>query len=169
MGASGRPYWLHQVAEYIVGLVLLLMITRAHGDAAPLLAAGGALVLINVAISGPPAGCVRMVSRPVHRWTDLGVVVALVAIPIVFHERATSTVWLTMIGCAVVLLAIRLTTDYRVPTPRMRKTKAEAAPPAPTPKADTASAARNLGKAVRISPRALGRAVGKSQRPPPVP
>ncbi len=159
---------MHQVAEYVIGLVLLLMITRAHGDAAPLLVAGGALVLINVAISGPPAGCVRMVSRPVHRWTDVGVVAALVAIPIVLHDRTTSTVWLTMIGCAVVLLVIRLTTNYRVPAPRVRNPQADP-PPTPATKTDTASAARNLGKAVRISPRALGRAVGKTQRPPPVP
>ena len=33
MSAQRRPYWLHQVAEYVVGLVLLLMITRVHGDA----------------------------------------------------------------------------------------------------------------------------------------
>ena len=114
MGAQGRPYWLHQVAEYIVGLVMLLMITRAHGDAAPLLAAGGVLVLLNVAISGPPAGCMHVVSRPVHKWTDVGVVAALVAIPVVLHDRATSTVWITMIGCAVVLLVVRLTTNYTV-------------------------------------------------------
>jgi hypothetical protein len=169
MSAQGRPYWLHQGAEYVIGLLMLLMVTRAHGDAAPLLVAGGALVLINVTISGPPAGCVRMVSRPVHRWTDVGVVAALVAIPIVLHDRATSTVWITMIGCAVVLLVIRLTTNYRMPVPRVRKPKADPPPPAAAPKVDTTSAARNLGKAVRISPRALGRAVGKTQRPPPVP
>ncbi len=168
MSAHGRPYWLHQVAEYVLGLVLLLMITRAHGDSAPLLVAGGALVLINVAISGPPAGCVRMVSRPVHRWTDVGVVVALVAIPVLCRDRASTTVWLTMIGCAVVLLVIRLTTNYRVPVPRVRKQEADP-PPTAEPKADTGSAARKLGKAVGISPRALGRAVGKAQRPPPVP
>ncbi len=149
MSAQGRPYWLHQVAEYIVGLVLLLMITRAHGDAAPLLAAGGVLVLVNVAISGPPAGCVRMVSRPVHRWTDVAVVAALVAIPIVLRERTTSTVWFTMIGCAVVLLVVRLTTNYAVRPARQ-----------PMPPIS------NIAKA---SPRALGRALGKAQRRPPVP
>ena len=149
MSSHGRPFWLHQVVEYLIGLVLLLMITRAHGDAAPLLAAGGALVLINVAISGPPAGCVRMVSRPVHRWTDVAVVVALVAIPVVCHDRATSTVWVAMIGCAVVLLVIRLTTNYAVRPWR------EPRPP--------------MTDIAKASPRALGRAIGKAQRRPPVP
>ena len=149
MSASGRPYWLHQVAEYIVGLILLLMITRARGDAAPLLAAGGALVLVNVAISGPPVGCVRMVSRPVHRWTDVAVVAALVGIPVLFHDKATSTVWFTMIGCAVVLLVVRLTTSYAI------RPKRQPMPP--------------MSDIARASPRALGRALGKAQRRPPVP
>ena len=67
---------------------MLLFVTRVDADAVPLLAAGGVLVLLNAAISGPPAGCVHVVSRPVHKWTDVGVVAALVAIPIVFHDRA---------------------------------------------------------------------------------
>jgi hypothetical protein len=149
MATSGRPYWLHQVAEYIIGLVMLLMITRAHGDAAPLLAAGGVLVLVNVAISGAPAGCLHMVSRPVHKWTDVGVVASLVAIPVVFRDRATSTVWITMVGCALVLLVVRLTTNYSV------KPKREPMPP--------------IGNIANASPRALGRAIGKAQRRPPVP
>ena len=92
MGAHGRPYWLHQVAEYIVGLVLLLlMITGRRRCELPLLVAGGvARACSTSAISGPPAGCVHVVSRPVHKWTDVGVVAALVAIPIVFHDRATT-------------------------------------------------------------------------------
>ncbi len=149
MSADGRPYWLHQVAEYVVGLILLLLITRVDGDAATLLAVGGALVLVNVAISGPPAGCVRIVSRPVHRWTDVAVVAALVVLPIVFHDQATSTVWIALIGCAVVLLVIRLTTSYAV------KPQREPMPP--------------LSDIAKASPRALGRAIGKAQRRPPVP
>ena len=149
MGADGRPYWLHQVAEYVVGLILLLLVTRVDADAVPLLAAGGVLVLLNTAISGPPAGCVRVVSRPVHKWTDVGVVVALVVIPIVFHDRASTNVWFTMIGCAAVLLVVRLTTNYGV------KPKREPMPP--------------LSDIAKASPRALGRALGKAQRRPPVP
>ena len=91
MGAQGRPYWLHQVAEYVVGLIMLLLMTRVDAMRSPLLAAGGLLVLLNVAISGPPAGCVHVVSRPVHKWTDVGVVVALVAIPVVLSRPGTTT------------------------------------------------------------------------------
>ncbi len=149
MSAQGRPYWLHQVAEYVVGLIMLLFVTRVDADAVPLLAAGGVLVLLNTAISGPPAGCVRVVSRPVHKWTDVGVVVALVAIPIVFHDRASTNVWFTMLGCATVLLVVRLTTNYGV------KSKREPMPP--------------LSDIAKASPRALGRALGKAQRRPPVP
>ena len=149
MASNGRPYWLHQVAEYVVGLILLLLITRVDADAVPLLAAGGVLVLVNTAISGPPAGCVRVVSRPVHKWADVGVVIALVVIPIAFHDRASTNVWFAMIGCAVVLLVVRLTTNYAV------KPKREPMPP--------------ISHIAKASPRALGRAIGKAQRRPPVP
>jgi hypothetical protein len=149
VSAQGRPYWLHQIAEYVVGLILLLLISRADSDAVPLLAAGCALVLINTAISGPPAGCLHLVGRRVHRWTDVAVIVALVVIPIVFHERTSTNVWFTMIGCAVVLLVVRLTTNYSV------KPKREPMPP--------------LSDIAKASPRALGRAIGKAQRRPPVP
>jgi hypothetical protein len=165
MSEHGRPYWLHQVAEYVVGFILLIAVARVEGaERAPLII-GGVLVLVNAAVSGPPAGCVHLVPRRVHKWTDIGVILALVALPIVFAEDASATVWIAMCGGAVVLAVIRFTTDYRPPVPRKR---AEQPASAPTP-GPTTNVARTAGKAVRASPRALGRAIGKSQRPPQVP
>jgi hypothetical protein len=163
MGEHGRPYWLHQVAEYIIGFILLLAVSRVDGDERVPLIIGGALVLVNAAISGPPAGCLHLVPRRVHRWTDVGVIVALVALPVVFRDNAPSTVWIAMCGSAVVLAVIRLTTDYRAPVPRKRVEQQPTDPPKP---ASTANIARTAGKAVRVTPRALGRAIGKTQRPP---
>ena len=54
-----------------------------------------------------------------------------------------------MIGCAVVLLVVRLTTNYTV------KPKREPMPP--------------ISDIAKASPRALGRALGKAQRRPQVP
>ena len=161
-GEHGRPYWLHQVAEYIVGFILLLAVSRVDGAERVPLIIGGALVLVNAAISGPPAGCLHLVPRRVHRWTDVGVIAALVVIPLVFRDDAPSTVWIAMCGSAVVLAVIRLTTDYRVPVPRKRVEQ----PTEPATPASTTNIARTAGKAVRVSPRALGRAIGKTQRPP---
>lgn len=162
MSEHGRPYWLHQVAEYVVGLILLLAVARLDGAERVPLIIGGVLVLVNAAISGPPAGCLHLVPRRVHRWTDIGVIVALVVLPIVFADNAPATVWIAMYGAAVVLAVVRLTTDYRTPVPRKR---AEPQVPAPT-STSTTNIARTAGKAVRASPRALGRAIGKTQRPP---
>jgi len=165
MSEHGRPYWLHQVAEYIVGFILLVAVSRVDGAERVPLIIGGGLVLVNAAISGPPAGCLHLVSRRVHRWTDVGVIVALVAIPVVFRDDAPSTVWIAMYGSAVVLTVIRLATDYRAPTPRKRAEQ----PTEPATPPSTTNLARTAGKAVRVSPRALGRAIGKTQRPPQVP
>jgi hypothetical protein len=162
MSEGGRPYWLHQVAEYIVGFILLLAVSRVNGAERVPLIIGGALVLVNAAISGPPAGCLHLVPRRVHRWTDVGVIGALVVIPLVFRDDAPSTVWIAMCGSAVVLAVVRLTTNYRAPDPRKRVEQ----PTEPAKPASTANIARTAGKAVRVSPRALGRAIGKTQRPP---
>ncbi len=88
----------------------------------------------------------HVVSRPVHKWTDVGVVAALVAIPVVLRDRATSTVWITMIGCAVVLLVVRLTTNYTV------KPKREPMPP--------------ISDIAKASPRALGPRIGEGATTP---
>ena len=136
--------------------------SRVDGAERVPLIIGGALVLVNAAISGPPAGCLHLVPRRVHRWTDVGVIAALVVIPPVFRDDAPSTVWIAMCGSAVVLAVIRLTTDYREPVPRKRVEQ----PTEPATPASTTNIARTAGKAVRVSPRALGRAIGKTQRPP---
>jgi hypothetical protein len=162
MGEQGRPYWLHQVAEYVVGFILLLAVSRVDGAERVPLIIGGVLVLMNAAISGPPAGCLHLVPRRVHRWTDVGVIVALVALPVVFLDDAPSTVWIAMYGSAVVLTVVRLTTDYRAPVPR----KAVEQPTESAKPASSGNIARTAGRAVRASPRALGRAIGKTQRPP---
>jgi hypothetical protein len=162
MGDGGRPYWLHQVAEYVVGLILLLAVSRVDGAERVPLIIGGLLVLVNVAISGPPAGCLHLVPRRVHRWTDVGVIGALVVLPIIFADNAPATVWIAMCGSAVVLAVIRLTADYRAPVPRKRVEQ----PTEPPPSVPSTNIARTAGRAVRASPRALGRAIGKTQRPP---
>ncbi len=78
-----RPFWLHQGAEYLFGLLLIAQGLQSPLPAVPALAGG--LVLLNAALVNGPLGAFRAVSRPLHRWIDLGVIAALLiaaALPI---------------------------------------------------------------------------------------
>ena len=67
-----RPFWLHQAAEYLIGLVLVAMGLQSLDPAVPTLAGG--LVILNAALVDGPLGAFRMFSRRAHRIVDLVVI-----------------------------------------------------------------------------------------------
>lgn len=70
-----RPFWIHQFAEYLIGLAL---VAQGLQDPDPLVpAVGGALVMVNAAIVRGPMGAFRLVGRRFHRWLDVVVMAAL--------------------------------------------------------------------------------------------
>ena len=71
-----RPFWLHQLVEYIVGLAL---IAQGMQEPEPLIPAGaGVLILVNAAAVRGPMGAFKFIGRKMHRWLDLLVAAALV-------------------------------------------------------------------------------------------
>lgn len=71
-----RPFWIHQLAEYLIGAAL---VTQGMQDPEPLVPTlAGALVIVNAAIVHAPLGAFRWVRRGHHRWFDLAVMAALV-------------------------------------------------------------------------------------------
>ena len=71
-----RPFWLHQGAEYMFGLVLVAQGLQSPSPLVPSLAGG--LVLLNAAMVDGPFGAFRVVPRRVHRWFDVAVIAVLV-------------------------------------------------------------------------------------------
>lgn len=71
-----RPFWMHQLVEYLIGVVFMSSAMASTTPAVP--AVLGGLVLVNAAVAAGPAGAFRLVSRRVHRVLDL-VVVGLIA------------------------------------------------------------------------------------------
>ncbi len=75
-----RPFWMHQVVEYIIGAVF---VSAGFGSPTPAVPAVlGAIVMLNAAIAIGPAAAFRLVHRRVHRILDL-VVIGLVAVAVV--------------------------------------------------------------------------------------
>jgi hypothetical protein len=72
-----RPFWVHQLAEYLIGIAL---VAQGMQDPEPLVPAlAGALVMVNASIVRGPLGAFRLVGRGVHRWLDMIVMVAVLA------------------------------------------------------------------------------------------
>lgn len=129
MSSSPRPFWIHQLAQYALGLVLISQGLQMRHPLA--LALAGVVVLVNAAVVRGPLAAFNALSRPTHRITDVVVILGLVLLgaqPVWSLEVSTRVV---LISVAVVMALLWRWTDYREPSPR----------PAPT-----ASRARRLGR-----------------------
>jgi len=97
-----RPFWVHQVAEYLIGLAL---VAQGVQDPEPLVPAlAGALVVVNAAVTRGPLGAFKWVGRGLHRWLDGGVLVALVTgavqpwVPVAASGRLVMLIMLAPLG-----------------------------------------------------------------------
>jgi hypothetical protein len=71
-----RPFWIHQLAEYLIGIAL---VSLGLQDPQPLVpSVAGTVVIVNAAIVRGPMGAFKRVGRGLHRWLDL-VVMAVIA------------------------------------------------------------------------------------------
>lgn len=97
-----RPFWIHQGAEYLVGLVLVAAGVQSPDPVFPALAGG--LIVLNAAVVDGPLGAFRLVTRPQHRILDIAVfVVVAVTAALPFLEidgmsRVTMVIVAAMLG-----------------------------------------------------------------------
>jgi hypothetical protein len=121
-----RPFWLHQGAEYLVGLVLVAGGVQSTAPLVPTLAGG--LIVLNAAVVNGPLGAFRLVTRPQHRILDLVVasVVAVAALlPFVELDGVSRA---TMLIVAVILGFLWYGTNFETrPEAGRRRSEARAA------------------------------------------
>jgi uncharacterized membrane protein len=131
MGTTGesrvtRPFWLHQIVEYILGVVL---ISQGLQLREPLtLTAAGIVILVNAAVVTGPISAFQFFSRRAHQFCDLVVAVALVALGVQPLWAMDPTSRSILIATGVVMVMLWRFTDYRPPTPRTRS-RGTARPP----------------------------------------
>jgi hypothetical protein len=141
IGRPWRPFWMHQGAEYLVGLVLIAAGLQSPTPTWPTLAGG--LIIVNAALVDGPLGAYRAVSRSLHRRLDIGVLAVvglLAALPVLDIDAVGR---LTMAIAAGVLAFVWLGTDYTVRATR----------PRPVARSDAIgrSAGRMVARAVRAA------------------
>lgn len=115
-----RPFWMHQIVEYLIGIVLVGAAFQAPRPAVP--AVMGILVIANTAIARGPASAYPLVGRKVHRWLDVLVMVLLVAAALQPVVDTDSSGRLMLFGIAFVMFFIWLNSDFTHKADR-KKTK----------------------------------------------
>jgi hypothetical protein len=118
-----RPFWLHQAAEYLLGLVLVATGLQSPTPVVP--AVAGGLILVNAAVVDGPLGAFRLCSRRVHRIVDLvviGLLVLLAVIPALDVDNASRAI---MIGVAAILGVVWWNSSFATRASRAAATPAE--------------------------------------------
>ena len=135
-----RPFWMHQLVEYLLGVALLSQGLRTTEPLVPTVL--GALLLLNVAVVDGPLSAFKGVSRGFHRGVDAVLVVAMV-VALLLVDSLTSSVQFMIGGCAAVMAFLIWRSDYRE---RVKK----------TPVASGAGRSEEVG---RLAGRAVGQGV----------
>ncbi len=106
----GLPFWIHQLAEYAIGLGLIAQ--AAQGPKTVLPVAFGGVVLISAAIvDGPMAGW-KAVSRPAHRTVDIGLALAALVLAVLPWSRADVASRAVLAITAALLGVLIVSTSY---------------------------------------------------------
>ncbi len=72
-----RPFWIHQLAEYLIGVALVAQGLQSPEPLVPAIL--GVVVIVNIAVVRGPLSAFGWVGRRTHRWLDLVVMVAIAA------------------------------------------------------------------------------------------
>ena len=122
MAGGKRPFWMHQLVEYILGVALVASGAQSPTPAVPALLGG--LILLNAALTKGALGAFRAYNRKVHRALDPVVILVCVAgalQPWVSVESSTRAV---IIAISVVHLVVFLGSSFHERPPRGARAKA---------------------------------------------
>ncbi len=152
-----RPFWMHQVVEYILGIALVMTAVQQPEPTIP--AVMGVAVLLNAAIAIGPAGAFRLVPRKLHKHMDLVVIAMLLFAAIQPWLSVDATGRMIMFGIAIVMFFIWFHSDF---TDRADRKAAKAAKA--TQSSDADRTARDSAAIGKTAGRYVGHGVNSLKR-----
>lgn len=121
-----RPFWMHQIVEYILGIVLISAGFQSPQPVVPSVL--GVVIMLNAAITEGPGGAFRLVHRKVHRVLDVVVVGLLVVGAVQPFVSIDSTSRILLGAMAVVLGVVTWNTDFATKDERKARRRRAARP-----------------------------------------
>ena len=136
-----RPFWAHQLVEYLLGIGLISAAIQMPQPAVP--AVLGLAIILNAAIAKGAAGAFRLAGKRTHRMLDIVVMLLLVAGAVQPWISIDNTSRLLLGAVAFVLWFVWFHTDFTEKVPRYeRKVATE------TARATSEDIGRGAGRAV---------------------
>ena len=121
-----RPFWMHQIVEYMIGLVLIAAAVQQPKPAVP--AVMGLLIILNAAITIGPAGAFRIIGRRTHRVLDIIVMLILAASTLQPWVEEDTTGRLVVGAITFVMFMVWFHTDFDERPDRKARRAARAKP-----------------------------------------
>lgn len=123
-----RPFWSHQVVEYLVGIGLISAAIQMPQPAVP--AVLGLAIILNAAIAKGAAGAFPLAGKRIHRQLDVVVMLLLIAGAVQPWVSIDNVSRLLLGGVSFVLWFVWFHTDFtEKPSRSERKAKNRAGPP----------------------------------------
>lgn len=108
MTSHGRGFWLHQLVEYVIAILLIVMSAQIREPLVPVLF--GVALLLNAAVADGAMSAFKLLSRGMHRLIDWLIIVGSLISAVIFDTGATGR--LALIGVGLVLAVISLGTNF---------------------------------------------------------
>lgn len=105
-----RPFWVHQLVEYLIGIMLISLAFQSPEPAVP--AVMGLLIVLNAAVAIGAAGAFRLVSRKLHKKLDVVMMLLLLVAAFQPWFSIENTARLVLAAVSFVLFFIWFHTDF---------------------------------------------------------
>jgi hypothetical protein len=118
-GTAKRPFWMHQVVEYLLGGSMIAAGLQSPTPLVPTIVGG--IVMLHAAITVGPLGAFRILDRRVHRYVDVAVMALEVVAGLQPWIDLESGTRFLVVGIAVVHLYVWWNTNFamRAKAPRV--------------------------------------------------
>jgi hypothetical protein len=144
-------FWIHQVSEYALGVLVASSAARLAHPELPIAVA--LVILLLAATADGSAAAVHLVKRPLHRRLDIGIGIAIVAVSAALFTRVGASAAILTGLAGVALLALSWQTNYaprpvkvRRPPRQIRIPKRASRPKVDGPQLSRGAKAEKVGR-----------------------
>lgn len=114
-----RPFWTHQLVEYLLGIGLISAAVQMPQPAVPSVL--GLVIILNAAISKGAAGAFRLTGKRLHKHLDVVVMLLLIGGAVQPWVSIDNTSRLLLGGVAFVLWFVWFHTDFTEKVPKAER------------------------------------------------